>query len=432
MRPRLPRWFAALLLCLTLGITGCKTLVLAPQPEDPRSPPQQPATGPRIVNGGLMGRISKVEISSDTPATPGLTNTAQIARSQLDDFILKADGLTVNNFSLTEVEETRTTIRVRGTYCNRTATARSFRVVVAGLGEAGDLLWAGNVEGQATADGLGVLEGTTIPARPGALNQTKSLLLRLDRERTPAAEPEPPSPTLEEQVPNPTSEEKPPGSPPAIRYTNKKVVKVEFDVVKNGPSGVGAVEVWMTADDGRTWERSPLDHKVSLPIPGDWRPGNAPLRGSVEVTLPREGIVYGVTLLLKSRAGLGKTPPQPGEPPQLRFELDETLPEAKLFGPHPDDKRRGAMLMSWEATDKNLTANPITLEWSPQRTGPWCFVGAAELPNTGKYSWQVPPDVPPAVFLRLTVRDAAGNNAVAQTQEPVLIDRSIPEARIVP
>jgi hypothetical protein len=220
------------------------------------------------------------------------------------------------------------------------------------------------------------------------------------------------------------------GYSPAVEITNKKVMKIDFEVAKFGPSGLGGVDVWMTTDNGQTWELSKGDHKPILPNPGEARGANTPLQGSVQVSLPREGVVYGISLRVKSRAGLGKAPPQPGEPPEMRVELDTTLPEAKLYGPEPDGSRSDALNMRWEATDKNLAANPITLEWAPQRTGPWYFIGAAELPNTGKYSWQVPADVPPSVFLRLTVRDAAGNTAVAQTQEPVLVDLTVPEAKI--
>jgi hypothetical protein len=39
----------------------------------------------------------------------------------------------------------------------------------------------------------------------------------------------------------------------------------------------------------------------------------------------------------------------------------------------------------------------------------------------------VPEDTPPKVYLRLSVRDTAGNVAVAQTPQPVLIDLTEPE-----
>jgi hypothetical protein len=97
--------------------------------------------------------------------------------------------------------------------------------------------------------------------------------------------------------------------------------------------------------------------------------------------------------------------------------------------PQADPSRRDTLILSWQATDKNLTTTPITLEWSAQ-PGPdaqWNVIGAPELENTGHYEWQPTPDVPPNVFLRMTVRDTAGNKSVAQTATPELIDLSVPE-----
>ena len=43
--------------------------------------------------------------------------------------------------------------------------------------------------------------------------------------------------------------------------------------------------------------------------------------------------------------------------------------------------------------------------------------------------WQVPADIPPRVYLRLVVRDLAGNEAIGQTAEPVLVDLNEPEVK---
>ena len=49
------------------------------------------------------------------------------------------------------------------------------------------------------------------------------------------------------------------------------------------------------------------------------------------------------------------------------------------------------------------------------------------MPNTGYYAWHVPAKCRIRVFLRLTVRDLAGNVSVAETDEPILVDMSEPE-----
>lgn len=216
------------------------------------------------------------------------------------------------------------------------------------------------------------------------------------------------------------------GAMSAVEIINKKQAKLDFQVGKYGPSGLGSVEVYVTTDDGATWTLTPTDRNVQLPSPAEVR-GGAPVMGSVLVDLPKEGVVHGFYIVVKSRAGLGKEPPRAGTPPMLRVEMDTTPPAAALYEPKADPSRRDTLLLGWEATDKNLAANPITLEWSERKDGRWNPIGPSELPNTGKYSWQVPADAPPSVYLRLTVRDVAGNTAVAQTGEPVLVDLSVPE-----
>jgi hypothetical protein len=80
--------------------------------------------------------------------------------------------------------------------------------------------------------------------------------------------------------------------------------------------------------------------------------------------------------------------------------------------------------------DRNLAETPITLEWSEHKEGPWKPI-AATLPNSGQYAWQLPQQMPSRVFLRLTARDQAGNEARAQTDKPELIDLSVPQTKII-
>jgi hypothetical protein len=223
-----------------------------------------------------------------------------------------------------------------------------------------------------------------------------------------------------------------PGLPP-VTYVNNPAQKLEFEVAKVGPSGLGGVDVYETLDDGRTWmplRVTPAD--VVLPVLGDTQKEINP-RGSVTVQLTREEIVYGFYLIVKNGALNGRNGPQPGELPQIRMELDTRKPWAQLSRstrPHPT--RRDVITLYWEARDRNLAPKPITLEWSDRKDGGWTFIGEPELPNTpSQIEWQVPQGLPPRVYLRLTVRDMAGNVTIVQKDDPVLIDMSVPEARIV-
>jgi hypothetical protein len=215
------------------------------------------------------------------------------------------------------------------------------------------------------------------------------------------------------------------GALPPLRIVNKKLVKLDFEVAEYGPSGVGSVDVYVTTDEGANWELTKPEPGTALPVSGDVK-SMGPLTGSVSVLLPRDGVIYGFYLVLKNRAGLGQPPPRGGDTPQLRVELDTTPPKAEMYAPVAEPSRHDALILSWWAEDRNLATNPVTIEWSAQREGPWEFIGEPQLPNTGKFSWQLPGKIPPKVFLRLTVRDTAGNTAIAQTAESILIDVKAP------
>src|SRR5437660_770656 len=79
-----------------------------------------------------------------------------------------------------------------------------------------------------------------------------------------------------------------------------------FEVGRCGPSGLGSVEVYGTIDEGANWEKSPADPNVSLPVTSETR-GLGPVHGTVTVSLPKDGVIYGFYLVVKSRAGLGKS-----------------------------------------------------------------------------------------------------------------------------
>jgi hypothetical protein len=233
------------------------------------------------------------------------------------------------------------------------------------------------------------------------------------------------------------------GSLQRLKIVRKNRVKIDFDVAKLGPSGIGGVEVYVTQDEGATWAPTTYD-SLALPQATDMAaPGG--VRGSVMVTLPKEGTVFGFYLIVKSRAGLGKPPPRPGDPPHLRLELDATGPLAALYKPEADHDHPNALVLRWKAWDRNPAERSVTLEYAEGREGPWNRI-ADELPNkaepgpiangpqlealptfTGTHVWQLPTGIPPKVYLKMTVKDAVGNVTVAQTPEPILIDLVTPE-----
>ncbi len=209
------------------------------------------------------------------------------------------------------------------------------------------------------------------------------------------------------------------GQGPPVIYAKDKLISIDYQVDKVGPSGIGKVDLWMTQDDGRTWRWHAGDNNATPSI-------NGPQTMAVE--LPGEG-VYGFRIVVQSKAGLGKRGPVSGDLPEMRVELDVTPPVAQLYAPEPDPHQRSALTITWNATDKNLTSSPISLLWAERREGEWHEI-ASNISNTGRYTWLLPPNMPYRVYMRLIVRDLAGNVSTAETAEPVLVDLSEPEGRI--
>jgi hypothetical protein len=214
-----------------------------------------------------------------------------------------------------------------------------------------------------------------------------------------------------------------------LQIINKQQVSLDFEVAKFGPSGVGSVEVYLTTDEGASWDVVPIpETMITLPLAGQLQGSNVAPHGTVVVPLPHEEKTYGIYLVVKSRAGLGKPPPRPGvDVPQIRVEVDSTPPDVKLMEPRPDPNRPDTLILTWQVTDRNQADNPISIEWAERPEGPWQFINSPELPNTGWTTWNITRAIPPNVYLKLTARDRAHNTAYAQTKQPVLVDLSKPE-----
>ena len=212
-------------------------------------------------------------------------------------------------------------------------------------------------------------------------------------------------------------------SAPPPHYINHPEFTVEYEVTRFGPSGIGSIELYRTRDEGQTWEKYAYDPDVGNVAQG------VKLQKKVRFQDGDPDGIYGFTIVIKNRANVGRRPPQPGEAPELRIELDTTPPVAQLYKPTPDAKA-GHLVLRWDASDKNLAAAPISLEWAEKRDGTWQPIGI-DLPNNGQFSWSLPEKMPVEVFLRLRVRDLAGNETVAITPNPLPVDLHEPEGHLL-
>lgn len=191
--------------------------------------------------------------------------------------------------------------------------------------------------------------------------------------------------------------------------------EINYRIDDVGPSGVSAVELFVTQNNGQKW----------------WKYGDDPDRQSpFVVDVPEDGI-YGFAIRVRSGAGLTDDPPQPGEEPSVVIVVDRTPPTVQLM---PVQQGNGGAMnkitISWRLSDDNPSDKPISLSYAANPNGPWEPICGWQ-PDTGSYVWQVGQGVPSRLYVRLVARDAAGNHSFVDTPQPVLVDLSKPTARII-
>lgn len=228
----------------------------------------------------------------------------------------------------------------------------------------------------------------------------------------PPDEPAPTSKPVEVVSKKPVVDEKTPADHQLINSTHAELA---YQLDQVGPSGVGKVEVWMTADQGKSWKKLCEDKKR---------------KGPVEFDLPGEGL-FGLSVVVTNGYGMGDPPPNSGDQPDTWIEVDTTKPVAQLLAVRPAlGEKHGAMHISWSAKDKNLGAGCISLSFSSSKDGPWMPI-AKGLNNDGSFKWSVPHDAGAEFYIRLEVCDKAGNISVCESPDKVVLDMSRPKAKVI-
>jgi len=188
---------------------------------------------------------------------------------------------------------------------------------------------------------------------------------------------------------------------------------IDYRIDQVGPSGVGKVEVWLTTDEGHTWQRYGED---------------ADRRSPAEINLPGEGL-FGIRLVVTNGNGFGGKTPAAGDVPSSLIEVDLTKPYAQLREIEPVGTN-GTVDIRWTASDKNLGPEPISLFYAPSREGPWLPV-ATNVRNEGVYHWAFPHSGISQFVLRLECTDLAGNMTRCETQAPVMLDTTEPQVQVL-
>ena len=110
--------------------------------------------------------------------------------------------------------------------------------------------------------------------------------------------------------------------------------------------------------------------------------------------------------------------------------VDLTKPEVRLINAElGQGSALGEIAITWEARDTLLARQPVSLSYAEYRDGPWTTI-AAGLENTGRYAWRYDSQTPERLYLRLEVRDEAGNIGVSESIEPLSLERTNPAVRL--
>ncbi|MEM7316043.1 MAG: hypothetical protein AAF497_23145 [Planctomycetota bacterium] len=232
-------------------------------------------------------------------------------------------------------------------------------------------------------------------------------------------------PPMQQQVTPPIQPTNGPAIPPASQRLNSPTMpenvlisksrKFNLDYyVEAKPEDVYRVEVWYTADNGRTWRHE----------------GDDPDRKSPYLLNVNNDGMYGFRLIVQAQEGLVARPPQSGDPADIWILVDSVEPVVQIssatFG---RGTNQGLLQIMWDARDADLSDNPITLLYSSRPEGPWRKL-ASELPNTGRYDWRADDRTPANVFLQIEATDRAGNVGRHTLTTPIKSEGLAPRGHI--
>ncbi len=191
-------------------------------------------------------------------------------------------------------------------------------------------------------------------------------------------------------------------------------VEIKYELADPGAADLASVTLWITANDGQSWRKL-----------ADAPPGGK----SVKVRLPRPG-AYGLALSAVDTVGNRINPPARKTKPDFIIRTATAAPKLELLSKLAGKafSARDTLNVKWTATAPNLTARPISVEFSFDGGKRWAVIAKA-LENTGSFSWK-PRKVDSAqCLLRLTARDILGNKSQV-TSDPFTLDNKSPESTV--
>jgi hypothetical protein len=199
-----------------------------------------------------------------------------------------------------------------------------------------------------------------------------------------------------------------------VRLVNSLSFELDYELEATGAAGIANVELWMTADSGRSWARWTTDEDRKSPV-------------KVRVSEPG---LYGFTVVLESGTGLRGRPPGPGDEPEVWLGIDLSVPRVRLTSVAVGSgAETGDVTIQWEAADDHLSSQPISLSYGVTPDGPWSLI-ATSIDNQGRFVWRLDDRVPDELFVRIEAVDDAGNVGRQVIDRPISVNRARPKAHI--
>jgi hypothetical protein len=199
-----------------------------------------------------------------------------------------------------------------------------------------------------------------------------------------------------------------------VRYSDSERFSLEYALEAIGANGVESVELYGSISGGKTWTLWGADPDRSTPF---------------DIETKGEG-VFGYRVVVVGRNGLASPRPLAGEVPDIIVVVDKTKPTVKLTSArYGAGDRTGSLVIGYEASDENLMTRPVALSFSDSVSGPWTTI-AAGLRNDGMYVWPADPQLPRQIYLRMDVKDKAGNVGTYVLDQPIETKGLAPRARI--
>jgi hypothetical protein len=197
--------------------------------------------------------------------------------------------------------------------------------------------------------------------------------------------------------PKPVQDESPPTSLGMLRLTSNKRIIFHLDSSGAASPAAANLEIWGTTDM-RSWKKYQAEARSP---------------SSLSVVVKDEGL-YGFTMIARGKGEPSTEQPPAGEPPQVWVAVDLTKPVVKLLEAEMNaQSHTPALMVRWNAKDRNFGAQPITVVYAESPEGPWRPL-AANLENSGRYEGSLPPHLGDSVYLRVQAADLMGNVTMSQ------------------